>query len=100
MINAFDGSSGIGRGVISPRVAGPAETPASDPARKVSRVAAAAPVAGNSIARAGLVKELASAPPVNAARVAELRAQIAQGSYQIDADAIARAMLSLDRGTS
>lgn len=99
MINGLNGNNGAVRGPFSPRVAGPAEAPASDPAKKVGRIAAAAPVTGSRAGVAGLVKQLASAPPVNAARVAELRANLEFGRFRIDPDAIARAMLSLDRGT-
>lgn len=46
----------------------------------------------------GLVKELASAPPINTVRVAQLRAEIAAGRFTVDPNAIASAMLRLDRG--
>lgn len=70
---------------------------AADPGQPVRRIAAAAPVGGG-LAQAGLVKELASAPPVNSAKVAALQAAIAAGTYRIDPDAIAGAMLALDQG--
>ncbi|SKB41992.1 flagellar biosynthesis anti-sigma factor FlgM [Sphingopyxis flava] len=38
-------------------------------------------------------------PPVDTARVANLRAAIATGSYRVDADATARAMLAFHRGS-
>jgi negative regulator of flagellin synthesis FlgM len=44
-----------------------------------------------------VVRDLAASPPVDAGRVAALRAAIADGSFRIDADAIAGAMLKLDR---
>jgi negative regulator of flagellin synthesis FlgM len=50
----------------------------------------ASPAAGQT----ALVRSLAASPPVDAGRVAALRAAIASGSYRIDADAIAGAMLA------
>lgn len=44
-----------------------------------------------------LEKSLASIPDVDASRVAEVRKQIENGEYQIDADKIAESMLRLDR---
>ncbi len=43
-----------------------------------------------------LDKTLASLPAVDSARVAEIKAAIENGEYQIDADAIADAMIRLD----
>ncbi|WP_374594890.1 flagellar biosynthesis anti-sigma factor FlgM [Sphingosinicella sp.] len=40
----------------------------------------------------------AAAAPVDAARVAELRAAIANGSYKVDPEQIARKMVDLDLG--
>jgi negative regulator of flagellin synthesis FlgM len=89
---------GIRNGSISPFVSrnAPArETAAADPSQPVRRVAetgAAKPGFG------ALVAELAKAPPVDSVRIASLKAAIADGSYRIDPDAIAGAMLRLDRG--
>lgn len=44
-----------------------------------------------------LEKSLASIPDVDASRVAEVRKQIENGEYQIDAEKIAESMLRLDR---
>ncbi len=44
-----------------------------------------------------LDKSLASLPAVDAERVAEIKSAIESGNYQIDADAIAEAMIRLDR---
>ncbi len=44
-----------------------------------------------------LDKTLASLPAVDSGRVAEIKAAIENGDYQIDADAIADAMVRLDR---
>ena len=44
-----------------------------------------------------LDKTLASLPAVDSERVAEIKAAIENGDYQIDADAIADAMIRLDR---
>lgn len=46
---------------------------------------------------ARLEKTLASVPDVDASRVADVRRQIENGEYQIDAGKIAEAMLRLDR---
>ena len=44
-----------------------------------------------------LEKSLASVPDIDSARVAEVKAAIENGEYQIDADAIAAAMIRLER---
>jgi len=44
-----------------------------------------------------LDKTLASLPAVDGARVAEIKAAIENGDYEIDAEAIADAMIRLDR---
>lgn len=44
-----------------------------------------------------LDKSLESLPAVDAGRVAEIRSAIENGNYEIDADAIAEAMIRLDR---
>ena len=44
-----------------------------------------------------LDKTLASLPAVDAGRVAEIKTAIENGDYHIDADAIAEAMIRLDR---
>lgn len=44
-----------------------------------------------------LEKTLASLPDVDAARVADVKAAIENGNYEIDADAIADALLRFDR---
>ena len=44
-----------------------------------------------------LEKTLGAIPDVDASRVAEVKQQIENGEYQIDADKIAEAMLRLDR---
>ncbi len=47
-----------------------------------------------------LDKTLDSLPVVDAARVAEIKAAIEDGNYEIDAEAIADAMIRLDRSVS
>ncbi len=44
-----------------------------------------------------LEKKLASLPAVDAGRVAEIKTAIENGEYEIDADAIAAAMIRFDR---
>lgn len=55
-------------------------------------------LAGKSLPQlASLAAELSSAPPpVDQARIAEVRASISGGSYQLDPDRIARALLGND----
>lgn len=49
----------------------------------------------------GLARQLAQAgPPVDYAKIAQVRQAISQGSYEIDADAIAGAMLAFGRKPS
>lgn len=97
MIDGINGGSPI-RGAFTARNLPAAESNASDPAKPVRRIAPSAPVAGSRVAPKAIVKELASAAPVNAARVAELRTAMQLGRLPIDPDAIAGAMLKLDRG--
>ena len=97
MIDGINGGGGPIRSPFTARSQPAGETAASDPGKPLRRIAPAAAV-GGSVGQSGLVKDMASAPPVNSARVAQLQAAIAAGRYPIDADAIAGAMLALDRG--
>ncbi|OYQ25100.1 flagellar biosynthesis anti-sigma factor FlgM [Sandarakinorhabdus cyanobacteriorum] len=93
MIDGINGGGGPIRNPFTGRTSGPQAADAKEPARLVARL--------NPVARGGpggLVAELASAPPVNRARVAELKAAIAGGRYPIDPQAIADAMIRLERG--
>lgn len=45
----------------------------------------------------GLVRDMASRPPVDAARVADVKARIATGSYRIEPERIADAMIAHER---
>jgi negative regulator of flagellin synthesis FlgM len=82
----------------SPKAPFTRDSNAADPAQPVRRVAQAGALKSAASASAGLVADLAKAPPVDAVRVAALKAAIDGGSYRIDPDAIAAAMLRLDRG--
>ena len=65
----------------------------------VSRVAGAAPVVGQGLAASNLGrigKDLAASPPVDAAKVATLKAAIASGDYRPDPAKIAERMLALE----
>jgi negative regulator of flagellin synthesis FlgM len=97
MIDGINGGGGPIRSPFTARNQPAGDTAASDPGKPVRRIAPAVAVSG-SIGNSGLIKDMASAPPVNSARVAQLQAAIAAGRYPIDADAIAGAMLALDRG--
>lgn len=82
----------------SPKAAFTRHSAAADPAQQVRRVAETGALKSAASAGAGLVADLAKAPPVDAARVAALKAAIDAGTYRIDPDAIAAAMLKLDQG--
>lgn len=73
-----------GQGVGAPAAAPPAEAAATAPRAELSALATAA-------------RDAASAP-VDAARVAEIRAAIANGTYSVDPDKIAAKMIDLDLG--
>lgn len=99
----IDGISGGGGPIWGPgsRRSTPVETTASDPTRSLRQVAPTNDILTASTASTGhsaLVADLAAAPPVNAARVAELKARIEAGTYAVDPERIAEAMLKLDRG--
>jgi negative regulator of flagellin synthesis FlgM len=96
MIDGISGGGGPIRGPIGQRQ--PAtETAASEPARSLRRAAPANDIIAARAGRSSLVTDLAKAAPVNAARVAELKAQIQAGRYPVDPLRIADAMLKLDR---
>lgn len=65
------------------------------PATATPKAAAQSDVEGKSLPQlVGLANELASGPPpLDYARIAKIRAAISTGSYKIDPDAIARALL-------
>lgn len=93
MIDGINGGGRPVRSAFASRTAGPQAADAQEPARPVARVA---PTARSGAG--GLVAELASAPPVNRARVDALKAAISGGQYRIDPQAIADAMIRLERG--
>lgn len=96
MIDGVSGGGGPIRGPIGQR-ATQVETTAAEPGRSLRR---AVPINEPATMRAGgsaVVADLAKAPPVNAARVAELKAQMQAGRYTVDPLRIADAMLKLDR---
>ena len=97
MIDGISGGGGPIRAPIGQRSA-PAETTAADPVRGLRRNLPGNDLAPARTGRSALVADLAKAPPVNAARVAELKAQIEGGRYPLDPLRIADAMLKLDRG--
>ena len=99
MIDGISGGGGPIRGAVGQRAA-PAESTAADPARGLRRNLPGNDIASARTGRSALVAELAKAPPVNGARVAELKAQIEGGRYPLDPLRIADAMLKLDRGRS
>ena len=82
----------IGRGGPPPRL-----DRATGPGRfEVASKPAPAPDAGP-VRR--LARDLAASPPVDSARVAALRAGIADGSFRVDPLQIAGRMLALETGT-
>ncbi len=93
MIDGISGGGGLVRGPFAGRSAATSAADRKEPAQPVQRI--------NPTQRSGaggLIADMASAPPVNSARVAELRAQVAGGRYPVDPLAIADAMLRLERG--
>ncbi len=74
----------------------PVPVAANMPARvsQVSQVSPDAAPRPQGVETGGLVRELASAPPVDSARVAELRAWIAADLYRPDPERIASAMIA------
>ncbi len=97
MIDGISGRGGPIRSPIGQRSA-PAETAVADPVRGLRRNLPGNEFAPARTGRSTLVADLAKASPVNAARVAELKAQIEGGRYPVDPLRIADAMLKLDRG--
>lgn len=94
MIDGISGGGGPIRGPIGQRQ--PAtETTATEPTRSLRRPTT--DLLPTRVGRSPLVADLAKAPPVNAARVAELKAQMQAGRYTVDPLRIADAMLKLDR---
>ena len=77
------------------------------PAASGAAIASTPPVAAVAAVKTGAelsplataVKALAGSPPVDTARVANLRSAIMQGSYRVDPQAIAEKLLVLDRGS-
>ena len=97
MIDGISGGGGPIRGPIGHSSA-PVETTASEPARSLRRASPINDIVPARAGRSALVVDMAKAPPVNAARVAEIKARIDAGSYAVDPLRIADAMLKLDRG--
>lgn len=61
-------------------------------------VAANLPQAVLSREATGLVQDMASRPPVDTSRVAELKARIDAGAFRVEPDRIADAMIAQERG--
>ncbi|MBU6166045.1 MAG: flagellar biosynthesis anti-sigma factor FlgM [Alphaproteobacteria bacterium] len=93
MIDGINGGGGPLRGPLAGRTAPTTAADPREPARAVQRTAPATRGGAG-----GLVAELASAPPVNRARIDALKAAIAGGRLPIDPTAIADAMIRLERG--
>lgn len=86
--------------ITTPGRASPVDTAAlrantaPPPARAAEPAKASEPL--NLSGTAVAARALAAAPPVDGARVADLRARIADGSYRADPAAIAGKMIALD----
>jgi negative regulator of flagellin synthesis FlgM len=74
-------------GAVDPQRVNPPGTAAKSAGTKAP-VDAAPPTPGARLAALG--------PPIDMTRVAEIKAAIAEGSYTVDADRLAAAMLALD----
>ncbi len=77
------------------KVSGDAAAPGTAPTTAASRDTVNLTNSAKLLER--LDKSLASLPAVDAGRVAEIKSAIENGNYEIDADAIAEAMIRLDR---
>jgi negative regulator of flagellin synthesis FlgM len=86
MINGV-GKNGLGRVDLQRAQVARGEAPAKAE-ETASQAAGASP--------SGLISDLASGPPVDAEKIAALRAAIAEGRYPVDPDKIAERMLALD----
>jgi flagellar biosynthesis anti-sigma factor FlgM len=96
MIDGISGGGGPIRGPMGQRQT-PVESTATEPGRSLRRAAPISEPAALRAGRSALVADLAKSPPVNSARVAELKAQMQAGRYTVDPLRIADAMLKLDR---
>lgn len=80
----------------------PRPAPATETSPSVRGAETAATAAASSVLRpansslAGIARDLASAPPVDGAKVERLRNAIIAGDYRPDPEAIAAAMLALE----
>lgn len=87
-----------------PPITSPTRTAALEPGSARSAATTASPVLAATRApdplalspTAQAARDLATAPPVDTAKVAALKSQIAAGSYTIDPARIAEAMIALD----
>ncbi|MBB4632832.1 flagellar biosynthesis anti-sigma factor FlgM [Sphingosinicella soli] len=93
-----DGISGRPAGLNGASVLlDPAAAKAAGAAKTATAEAAPTPARAELSALASAARDAAAAP-VDNARVAELRAAIASGSYTVDPEQIARKMVDLDLG--
>ncbi len=72
------------------------ETPAARPSRATEAGREATSV--RSIEGGKLARQISSSPPVDASKVAEIRGKIATGSYHIEPERIADAMIGMEKG--
>jgi negative regulator of flagellin synthesis FlgM len=54
---------------------------------------------GSAVQLRDVARSMAAKPPVDAAKVAELRAAMISGRYRVDPEAIAARMIAFDRGS-
>jgi negative regulator of flagellin synthesis FlgM len=84
-------------GMLSNR---PTPASASQPAAAAgARSAVAGQTGSSAVQLRDLARSMAAKPPVDAAKVAELRAAVQSGRYRIDPEAIAARMIAFDRGS-
>lgn len=97
MVNTVSGGSGPPLHALKPAATSGAESAnaaqASSRPASVIRPDFAAAAALTSVSAAGITRDMAKSPPVDASRVAALKAEIASGRYTVDADKIAAAMI-------
>jgi flagellar biosynthesis anti-sigma factor FlgM len=101
MVDSISGGAATpGRPALQP--VGQREAPAPAAAVQTERPAQSTLRAAADSGASGVsqLRELGASAPVDSARVADLRARIASGSYQIDPEATAAAMVRSELGGS
>lgn len=104
MVDSISGNAALRPGLLAPQVSGGRE-PIDTPGLRLETAGADRPPRGKAANLPALVTEgrdaasrMAAEPPVDRARVSELREAIASGRYRVDPERIADAMLRSEPG--